>query len=661
MNKLQSLLSWMVLLTGCLALVGCPSGMVPDVAVGGCLSNSDCPGAQICNPCSLRCIADPGTPDEGAFVAEFDFRTDRTTSTIEQNVLGRVRWDDEETTLCTVFVSEIEQGLEFRLARLSDDEILEGLEISASVDPATLPVDEDIAFGERFMRVERDRGIFGEWSTSDLSDAAARSRDQTLEIHAVINSGRLRLDEYSPADGVVRGRANGRLRAAGPYERRASCYDDNGLFTQAVVADPRNAGVDCVERFDGQSILGSFTCRYVEAVSALQPRDGIADVSFRVDADEGLSQDMFCSAAPTENGRISIVTTGPRNTDPEDLSSWGLALELPGDRVAPGQTLVFGGAGNDVEGSIFDILPGVGLGELVPISGQIGIELTRLNPDRGYISFWLSAGDGSPLSTVPAPAGGAVGGLCTAQSQCDGDLTCQPTLLSEAPDWTPRSQCIATCASGCSENETCFVYEVDGASYDLCASDVVSLFSTGCDPASLSVCFGGGVCAPQGPGEPSICLPRCENSSHCEANQICVPVAEEPGAPSVCVAEVSDFALCTASASACGPGASCTPPVPDADPICLPECTSDPCAADQVCATDGFCRRSIPRGDPCGVPEFEAGSACGIEDICLSVNGAQARCRQTCDLGPVPPNVERCPTGLVCVDIGGGDGACIPE
>ncbi len=649
---------------------------------GNCRSDTDCDGQQICNPCSFRCVDDPGAVAEGEFSVVFDVATEGGSTSTEQNILGRVRWQGETDTLCFAALADLSDQLGLIATGTGPVEgSRTALQFRLPFGVNDVPLNQTIQLVDRYIQEERDTRTYGYWETSYFEPSVQATRNRGNDIHAVINTGTLEVTSFdlNGGDGI-KAQARGVLRPAGPYDRTTNtvaCFDDqaNPLPSSQAFVDPRTTDDVCVAPFADHSILASLLCYYNPTPGEAGILDGAGLSTFRFDGSEGIQRGMTCFAGDSL-GVIGVIAIGNRTKNGES-SPWALGINIPPNLAVSNRVFTLG---DQVEAFLFDIDfdndGDIVFGDVARLEGRVGLEVIETG-DRGYMLIWVEAGDGTDIPLTPAaPVALAETDVCDENmDQCGDGLTCQITPLPELPDDPggpspppPFAQCVLPCGGGCPNGRTCFQYTLEGVTRDFCATDVFNSYERGCeDFANLKVCPANDICVTHDDqAEPNTCMPDCTNNIDlCGNNQTCYLLAD--GNPeAVCYNDLADFAECNSgqleAGSFCTLGRSCSL-ASDTRAICFPECVNGQCAAGQTCGPQsGLCFRELARDALCGsdAPPGE-GFACNFEtDTCVRDNDV-SQCRAQCD-----PDNPSCPPGLTCQPLVDNDGnpldfgACLP-
>ena len=650
-------------------IAGCAQGR-PDRDIGQCRGDTECEIGEICNPCSLRCISDPGPVADGEFAATFDVATEAGELSLEQNALGRIQWQGEPANLCFAVLTQLSDSTFFLLTKpASVDGARDVLQMHVPYTAGTVPLDQTIPLVDRYIREERDLDAYGFYETNFFAPEALALRNRASDLRAVVDLGEIRFDAFDLSGGGVRGAARGVLRPAGPQDlitNSAGCYDDNGVSYASVdrVVDPRSTGDVCVEPFSDHSFLGAYTCRFRPDAS-LAFEDGTGSTTFRFDGSEQIWTESTCEAIESD-GQLSMLAFGGRVRDGRG-AAWGLSVTIPLDAATPGTTLNLPEQADVTLFSVERDSDGTPqFGSPVQLDGRLGFDQFRRG-ERGYVSWWVSSGDGTEIQAGPNEGAVCVEGGCTS------GLTCQVTPFfargndrdPEPPAGQPTfpagtfiSQCVAGCDS-CSGDEACLQYTVDGSPAELCARDVIDAFGRGCDPLELIMCGNNGLCYEAVEDQPAVCLPNCGGTA-CAGGETCYQLTDNPDGPSGCFRDIPDFSECFDDVSFgdgffCRADSSCVN-VAEGRSTCLPDCDQGQCAAGQTCSNDDFCFQRIDRGAPCGTPEqVLEGLACDFDDdLCVTANG-ESRCRQVCT-----SSTTVCAPGLTCQPLVSGRQACLP-
>ncbi len=211
------------------------------------------------------------------------------------------------------------------------------------------------------------------------------------------------------------------------------------------------------------------------------------------------------------------------------------------------------------------------------------------------------------------PGGAAVLG-CLPPSLAGPSLpACDPVWPCAAPAVCVGGACVASCAEGCPEGQSC----VDGG----CVH--VSPIGHACAPGWGWLCAAGGACAKDTKAESGVCTTACDGDGDCPPGAACLP---GPGDSPLCLTPVGFGATCAFSL-----GMACE------DGICM----------FLGSGATGFCTASCPGigqgGCPAGPP--------GTLSDCMLSSGGQTWCAFLCG-----PFGTECPGEMTC----DASGVCLP-
>lgn len=247
-----------------------------------------------------------------------------------------------------------------------------------------------------------------------------------------------------------------------------------------------------------------------------------------------------------------------------------------------------------------------------------------------------------------APACGGEGEACCGASQCDGDLQCRDgTCRAEACGGSGQTCCPGaactgglTCAAGicggsggtaqigasCAANSECQLNQCRTPS----AGWPAGYCTAGCN--SNAACPGDSLCVgnPFNLGLGNMCLDACDDpgtQSTCRSGYVCERSQHRPGNPGVCIprCDTSSGTLCRGD-NVCNPTSGLCAGDPGYG--CKPDGT---CNNGGACGPDGFCPTTVnPYGGPCTASAQCPGGLCIAQ---TNAGWTSGYCSGPCKLG----------------------------
>ena len=274
--------------------------------------------------------------------------------------------------------------------------------------------------------------------------------------------------------------------------------------------------------------------------------------------------------------------------------------------------------------------------------------------------YKCSGGSCEPDTGPTIPGQGELGANCTGDSECQAPLFCMQTYEG---NWC--TQWCNTDVQDCPDGFAC--YGIEGSDDGICVNTAGTMtfgeycfFETDCKSPYFCLEWWSG----------PFCSKDCtdvDGGTGCPTGYTCYASAYAPLGQGACfLGEVTlkDNGKSCSLSSECKSG-MCFPTPGGSSKACRDKCEP----IDPFCSGAYKCI-ALP-GDMTGkkggcipfsvLPESSAGSPCQASWECESnycyydSELGQSACRQTCDVG-----ADNCPADLKCLDVGGGQGACLP-
>ncbi len=467
-----------------------------------CRSQSDCEGGEICNPGSLRCIADVSV-GRNEFAGTFEFVIAPDGAGQEQNMyakadMGGVVYEINQVTI----FGGTENSISFDFRSRMDEETWIALIFSIPIGLVNVESGIPLSDGLNPADGETGDGILA------LHDPRGEGPDDDVIIPiAEVESGSFLFTRFEgDVGGTISGQFQGTLMPA-------TYFTALGWMPGCPDGQLLDLNLSCNEAFSGYDFLASLESVYKGSGS----EGGRMIVSYRA----GEEEQTYRLGAPcySFDYESNAVIQGIWKTTP-DAQYRMMQVVFPRTKLSSGSLL---GIGTDASVTVFaGVIQGDGTVEFNDIlatgaSGQLTVRHFQDGPNGRVIATMQGM----------VSAGGSIseGQDCqVSNDQCREPYVCYPTGSADA------GNCFTPCTSGsdCISPRDCVRFNFQDGPHDICV-EMLGDFVTGCDGQSMKWCTDGWCVNHEYSGiTETICMPDCDPSSGegCLWNQTCLELTD---------------------------------------------------------------------------------------------------------------------------------------